>query len=195
MKRLHTHGALSFWTGGENQTDPPYIIGYGENEIVRFGSKRLKPGSQAQLRTFYAAKATWDVLTEIGDEGSIDAAEKTAHAVARAAQQEIKRNVDFFYTDYVHRVRERFQRRRKPAVTPGAPELPWRRSASGRLDAFTPYGSYHVQGTPEGFGVRWSYQDRGAFLGTFRTEAEAKREAERHAAAQGASEPTRRRKR
>jgi hypothetical protein len=125
-------------------------------------------------------------------------AERVVHTVARIASREI--NIGKFEVSrYNDSVREKsIAALQKKTVSPLAtqyPALNWRRAASGRLDAFTDHGSYHITDSAEGYEARWLYQSQSSFLGTFRSEAQAKQAAEKHAASHNVPQANPRRRR
>jgi hypothetical protein len=201
MVSLDSHGQLKWYTYGPTKFSGPYAIDFGYPNEAAFGSKSAsKSGSQAQLKSFYMSQAVWLTLKSMPRNIFEDRseAERVVHTVARIASREI--NIGKFeVSKYNDSVREKsIAALQKKTVSPRAtqyPSLNWRRAASGRLDAFTDHGSYHITDFAEGYEARWLYQSQSSFLGTFRSEAQAKQAAEKHAASHNVPQANPRRRR
>src|SRR5580692_2872173 len=169
MVTLDSHGQLKWYTYGPTRFVGPYAIEFGYPNEVAFGSKSAsKSGSQAQLKSFYMSQAVWLTLKSMPRNVFEDRseAEKVVHTVARVASREINKG-EFEVSRYNESVRNRSISALQPkAVSKRAtpvssyPALNWRRAASGRLDAFTDHGSYHITDSAEGYETRWLYQSQ-----------------------------------
>jgi hypothetical protein len=207
MVTLDSHGQLKWYTYGPNKFSGPYAIEFGYPNEAAFGSKSAsKSGSQAQLKAFYTSRAVWLTLKSLGRNAFDDRkeAETIVHTVARVASREINKGefeVDRYNKSVLDKSLSALAALHRKAVSPRAtpvssyPALNWRRAASGRLDAFTDRGSYHITHSHEGYEVRWLYQAHGLLLGTFGREDLAKQVAEKHAASHAAAEESPRRRR
>ena len=204
MVTLDSYGQMAWLAYGSNKFSGPYSIEFGYPNEVAFGSKSAsKSGSQAQLKAFYVSQAVWLVLKSIPRNVFYDRAEaeKIVHTVARIASREIGKG-EFDVSRYNESVRVKSLAALQPkavstSATTGSsyPALSWRRAASGRLDAFADRGSYHITDSAEGYEARWLYQSQSSFLGTFRSEAQAKQASEKHAASHAAAQENPRRRR
>jgi hypothetical protein len=227
MATLERHGQLSWITVGADKRSGPYAIVWGPRAeaLELFGKAAArKSGSQPQLKAYYQSAAAWWALNSLPSDLFEDRgmADKVVAIAARTASSEFNKMArsrrEFDTRAYnmqvqsetnkrVSQYAERFGHTHgKPAPEPpeerGEPEgggekLSWRTAASGRLDAFSSHGSYHISTpTPRGYQLRWMYKDQGAMLGEFATIDQAKRAAEKHHerfSQSAAAEPARRR--
>jgi hypothetical protein len=226
MATLERHGELSWVTAGADRRVGPYAIVWGPrgHMVEMFGKVGARrSGSQAQLKAYYQSAAAWWTLHSLPASLFEDKSQATTivrlvgktavtqmNVMARSRREFDTREYNaWVQSESNKRIAQYVQRsegRRASRVEPTPPEperhdekLSWRTAASGRMDAFSSHGSYHISTpTPRGYQLRWLWKDQGAALGEFRTVEEAKRVAEMHhermvANTSAAAEPGRRR--
>jgi len=206
---LSSHGPVYWVNPGKDKYTGPYVIAWNRKkdrfEGEQFGSSRAKiKGSPAQLEAFYTSSAVWWALQSFPTYLFEDTkqAKKIIIAVSNIAHNEMDSALErgrFDQSSYQSEVQSRANKW-LTSLTPTKKDEPvpekltWRTASSGRLDAFSDHGSYHISQSTSGYQVRWLWKDKGALVGTFASLEKAKQAAEKHylsVASSSATEPFR----